>query len=76
MTKYRKTALIEAEQFDGSGAMIEKYGIVSIFPEGQAIPTLEGAMMLKVNDWIATGVNGEHWAIADDIFRRTYEVAK
>ena len=23
--------------------------------------------------WIATGIDGEHWAIADNIFRRTYE---
>lgn len=26
-----------------------------------------------LGDWIATGIDGEHWAIADDIFRRTYE---
>lgn len=37
------------------------------------IATLEGMMKLHVNDWIATGVNGEHWAIADDVFKKTYE---
>lgn len=24
-------------------------------------------------DWIATGIDGEHWCIANDIFRKTYE---
>ncbi len=31
------------------------------------------ARALHKGDWIATGIDGEHWAIADDIFRRTYE---
>ena len=30
-------------------------------------------MNLKKGDWIATGVDGEHWVIADDIFHKTYE---
>ena len=33
----------------------------------------EGNMKLNAGDWIATGIDGEHWCIADDIFRRTYE---
>ena len=24
-------------------------------------------------DWIATGIDGEHWCIANDIFHKTYE---
>lgn len=36
------------------------------------IDTLEGRMRLSIGDWIATGVNGEHWAIADDVFKETY----
>lgn len=76
--KYRKTALIEAEQFDGSQEMIDKYhlGIWKGTDDNviyeYSIPTLEGVMDLGVNDWIATGVNGEHWAIADDVFKKTY----
>lgn len=79
--KYRKTALIEAEQFDGSDEMAEKY---SIYPDSGfvtskdwanwfVLPTKEGDMILNKGDWIATGVEGEHWVIADDIFRKTYE---
>ncbi len=77
--KYRKTALIEAEQFDGSQEMIDKYhlGIWKGTDDNviyeYSIPTLEGVMDLGVNDWIATGVNGEHWAIADDVFKKTYK---
>lgn len=37
------------------------------------IKTLEGNMRLRVGDWIATGVDHEHWAIADEIFKKTYE---
>lgn len=29
-------------------------------------------MVLGVGDWIATGVNGEHWVIQDDVFNKTY----
>lgn len=75
MTKiYRKTTTINAEQFDGSDEMIEKYNItppMTLDPD-YTINTLEGDMVLGVGDWIATGVNGEHWPIADDIFKKTY----
>lgn len=77
--KYRKTTLIEAERFDGSEKMIKKYCLgywkgtdTNIIYE-YSIPTLEGPMDLGIGDWIATGVNGEHWAIADDVFKKTYE---
>lgn len=74
--KYRKTALIEAEQFDGSDEMIEKYDIevsVTIFISQYVLSTKEGPMYVHTGDYIATGVDGEHWAIDQDIFERTYE---
>lgn len=78
--EYRKKTTIKAEQFDGSDEMIKKYGIndlnyigVVIGPPHYRLPTKEGNMSLHTGDWIATGIDGEHWAIADDIFRRTYE---
>ena len=85
--KYRKTALIEAEQVL-SRAEAEHYQLalscdpMSLncgepwFPEDGGtgyLNTKEGPMRVHKGDWIATGVDGEHWAIADDIFRRTYE---
>ncbi|KZU02844.1 prophage Lp1 protein 31 [Lactiplantibacillus plantarum] len=33
---------------------------------------LDGWENINVGDWIATGVNGEHWPIADDVFKKTY----
>lgn len=36
------------------------------------IKTLEGELKVNPGDWIATGVNGEHWPIADDVFNKTY----
>lgn len=81
---YRKTATIQAEQFDGSAEMIERYAIEHVetaFPTklndlGHAktfyLDNLEGALIVNIGDWIATGVQGEHWAIADDVFKASY----
>ena len=79
--KYRKTATIQAEQFDGSDEMMKKYSIVDManvtsVPLHTArwfLPTKEGTMNLYEGDWIATGIDDEHWAIDKDIFERTYE---
>ena len=77
--KYRKTAIIQAEQFEGSIKQITRYKIHSVGPTswGDAsyflLPTKEGNMKLNAGDYIATGVDGEHWAIDQDIFERTYE---
>jgi hypothetical protein len=71
---YIKTATIKAEQFDGSDEMVDKYGIE--FDEAYIfsfrLDTLEGWIGIRIGDWIATGVKGEHWAIANDIFKKTY----
>ncbi|KYK04262.1 hypothetical protein Lpl43_08850 [Lactiplantibacillus plantarum] len=73
---YRKTATIKAERFDGSDEMIERYDMgFQLAPNGKGgaiIKTLEGDLLVHVGDWIATGTNGEHWAIADDVFKKTY----
>lgn len=80
---YRKTTTIKAEQFDGSQKMIKKYGIEDSAEsgyndsdwedEGLCIPTKEGYLRIDNGDWIATGVNGEHWLISDNVFRKTYD---
>ena len=76
---YRKTALIEAEQFDGSIKQITEYKVHIVGPTSRGdtsyflLPTKEGNMKIDKGDYIATGVDGEHWCIAKDIFERTYE---
>lgn len=83
---YRKTGTIKAEQFDGSKEMAKRYGAelysdsgygyyaVEDEPDGDGyvLITLEGELLLRTNDWIATGANGEHWPIAEDVFKKTY----
>ncbi|WP_076636241.1 DUF1642 domain-containing protein [Lactiplantibacillus plantarum] len=81
---YRKTATIKAEKFDGSNEMIVKYHVrcdteymLSDDPlEYQTVPyqieTLEGFLNINAGDWVATGINGEHWVIVDEIFKKTY----
>ena len=79
--EYRKKTTIMAERFDGSEKMIKEYDIIDGLRIGYGIyysgiyrlPTKEGDMVIKQDDWIATGIDGEHWVIANDIFRRTYE---
>lgn len=71
---YRKTATIKAEQFDGSNEMIDKYRIE--YDEAYMVPfrieALEGLIGVESGDWIATGIHGEHWLVADAVFKQTY----
>ena len=83
---YRKTTTINAEQFDGSNEMAKRYGAelysnsgygydaVEGEPDGDGyvLITLEGELLIRTGDWIATGINGEHWPIANDVFKKTY----
>ncbi|BEI64687.1 DUF1642 domain-containing protein [Lactiplantibacillus plantarum] len=73
MKFYRKQP-IEAEQFDGSEEMIDKYHIAidSSWVVPYRINTIEGWRGVQVHAWIATGVKGEHWPIIDDVFKQTY----
>lgn len=38
------------------------------------VETLEGVMKGKSGDWLMVGINGEMYPIADEIFRKTYDV--
>lgn len=40
----------------------------------QYIDTLEGRMKASVGDWIITGVDGEHYPVKPDIFKKTYDI--
>lgn len=80
--KYKKIVPIEAEQFDGTKEMKDKYQIAdkaeltSAYYQGGSryfLPTKEGDMKIDEGDYIATGVDGEHWVIAPEIFEKTYE---
>lgn len=41
--------------------------------DSYVITTLEGNMIINNGDWILTGVDGEHWAVKDEIFNKTYK---
>lgn len=71
--EYRKTATIKAEQYDGSEEMEEKYGLGLNRFYQMVLESKEGPFVIKTGDWIATGIDGEHWVIDDKIFHRTYE---
>ena len=85
--KYRKTATIQAEQVLCRAEaeyykLARSYDPKSLdcgepwFPEDGGfgyLNTKEGPMKVHKGDWIATGVDGEHWCISNDIFCRTYE---
>ena len=81
LREYRKTTTIKAEQFTEEPEQVFKYGM---FPDidnrtnefQYFLSTKEGNMRINLGDWIATGEKGEHWAIKDDIFKRTYELVE
>ena len=60
MAKYRKTALVEAEQATEDGS----------------IETAEGTMTYVAGDYICTGIQGERWPVKKDIFEATYEIVE
>ena len=55
------------EDGTGSESMTEEIGL--------HIPTLEGVMLARQNDWIIRGVQGELYPCKPDIFEATYEPA-
>ncbi len=81
MKEYRKTATIRAEQFLPNENKIPA-GVIS---DGCGDPrkshhynwiirTLENnCHYVSDGDWIATGIQGEQWAIKPDVFAATYE---
>ena len=81
--EYRKKTTIKAERFDGSTEMMEKYNMHCAMTGevdsdgfnmvGFYLPTKEGDMEVQPFAYIATDIDGEHWAIDADIFHKTYE---
>jgi hypothetical protein len=60
MPKFRKKpVVIEAERLT----------------EAREIETMEGTLTGRPGDWLITGVKGEIYPCADDVFRATYEAA-
>jgi len=39
-----------------------------------SIETLEGTLKGKAGDWLMVGIEGEMWAIDNDIFKKTYDL--
>lgn len=80
--EYRKVVTIKAEQFNDTNdedffRICDKYKLVQPGSDLHfELPTLEGLMKIKLGDWIATGINGEHWIIDNNIFRKTYQEVK
>ena len=76
---YRKTALIDPSNCSASIKQITRYKVHIVGPTSRGdtsyflLPTKEGNMKLNAGDYIATGIDGEHWAIDKNIFERTYE---
>jgi len=40
------------------------------------VETLEGIMKGQPGDWLMVGINGEMYPIADEIFKKTYDLVK
>jgi len=70
-------SVVKAERFGGSEEMISKYHLVYGYGL-DGIKAFYGPFngALDYGDWIATGVNGEHWVIDGDIFEKNYQEVK
>lgn len=53
-------------------AAYEKGGVVAT-PEGVYLPTPEGSMLARREDWIICGTKGELYPCKPDIFEERYE---
>jgi len=77
--EYRKTATIRASQWWKMGdhpAVVMASDVMAAIVAGHPTPwcpTLEGGHDVTPGDWIATGVQGEHWPIKAEVFAATYE---
>lgn len=73
-TKYGITQLRDLSDGEISGVKpIMGAQVVYEGPDSYVIPTFEGKMIINPGDWILTGVDGEHWAVKDEIFNKTYK---
>lgn len=80
MSKFRKKPVeIEAIQFIGTSENFKE--IQKLNPDiiwytvhnFLNIPTPEGMMTARLNDWIIQGVKGETYPCKPDVFEQTYE---
>lgn len=64
---------------DADGSPIPAVGNSEMWlrrPMGLLIPTLEGLMVARQDDWIIRGVKGEFYPCKNEIFLATYEPAE
>jgi len=81
MAKYIKTVPIEAEQFDGSEAMIDKYGMIDVgtmngsqHSDQIIIPTFTGGVHVLDGNWITTEKGGDHSVVdGNDNFEQMFK---
>lgn len=82
MPKYRKTALVEAEQFlppHQIPAGCYQKGTMGDVASGHGewfLKTREGEHALRFADYVCIGVEGEKWNVERPIFEATYELVE
>jgi len=76
INKYFNGAIVNAEQFDGSDAMVDKYELADV---GTMLGThhsskvyLPGSGRVDVGDWILTDVFNHHELTSDNCFKSKY----
>ena len=79
MRKYIKVVPIEAEQFDGSTEMAEKYGLKKFGWQGFVKELgrndfeLGGPLLIRDGDWFCKGDNNKYFVLSDSEFQRTFK---
>lgn len=76
---YRKKAAIQAEQFDGSNEMAEKYGLKKFgwrgFIREYGVNNFELGcpLLISKSDWIIKNEDGKYSVLPDRKFKQIYE---
>jgi len=77
VAKYRKKPVVVEAIQAKEGEMHRVPGVVRDCDlQAWTITTLNGKVTIEPGDWIITGVKGEHYPCAPDIFEATYELVE
>lgn len=66
----KKPVIVQATQWNKPG----DHPMVAEMSDGNyAIETKEGWMVVRPGSWVITGIEGEHYAVDQRIFEKTYD---
>lgn len=69
---YKMLQPVQAEQFDGSTAMMKQYSLER-GDTGAGYQYYGDGLTVDEGDWILTDAQGNHWTMSDELFEKEFE---